>query len=119
MIFIIFDLLNQNDQGTRSELEIIEYMRRKDYNMELFQILKNKFTIENHNYELRGIILTPQSDHFTLLILNYQNEILGLKKGVNYFYDGNTKNHKIEAVTSLENVLKSNIVYLGIYLEYN
>ena len=50
---------------------------------------------------------------------NYQNEILRLKNGVNYFYDGSTKNHKIEAVTSLEVELKLNIVYLGIYLEYN
>ena len=37
-IFVIFDLLNENDNG--DEFEFIEYERRKQYNLSLLNILK-------------------------------------------------------------------------------
>ena len=85
IIFVIFDLSDINDKGTRSELEIIEYSRRKNYNDELFKVLVNNFSYENHNYELKALILTPQSDHFTSVLLNYDKGVLGLKKGLTIF----------------------------------
>ena len=117
IIFVIFDLSDINDKGTRSELEIIEYSRRKNYNDKLFKVLVNNFSYENHNYELKALILTPQSDHFTSVLLNYDKGVLGLKKGVNYFYDGIKANHYIEEINNLHDLIKDNIIYLGLYIE--
>ena len=39
-----------------------------------------------------------------------------LQKGVNYFYDGITKAHVITLVNNLDEVLKKNIIYMGIYI---
>ena len=50
--------------------------------------------IYNKIFELKVIILTPQFEHFTAFILNYENDILNLKKGVNYFC-GISINHDI------------------------
>ena len=118
IIFFIVDLLNETDEGTRSELEIIEFNRRKGYNNSLISILKNKIEYENNIYELKALILTPQSDHFTAILLNYENKIYGLKLG-NYFYDGMTYNHEIKEINNMNDILKSNIIYLGIYLKVN
>ena len=40
-----------------------------------------------------------------------------LKKGVNYFYNGDTTNHCLEIVNELKSILNKNIIYLGIYVE--
>ena len=42
-----------------------------------------------------------------------------LKKVVNYFYDGNTKNPMLEEIKDLKDILNNNIIYLGLYLENN
>ena len=117
IIFVLFDLLNQNDIGTQSELEIKEFQRRSQYNDSILKILINKLTINDKNYELKAMILTPQSDHFTSLIINYQNDILNLKKGFNYYYNGDSTKHEIEEVIDLKNLLLKNIPYLGVYIE--
>jgi len=70
VFFVVFDLLNENDKGTRYELDQIEFLRRKQYNDILFNLLKREIKIENIIFELKGMILTPQSDHFNGLILN-------------------------------------------------
>ena len=105
--------------GTQNELDILEFQRRKQYNDVLFTLLEREIKIENSLYELKGIILTSQSDHFTSLILNYNSDIFDLKKGFNYFYDGSSKEHDITLVNNLAEVLKKNIIYMGIYIIKN
>ena len=80
--------------------------------------MTNKFEYENNIYELKALILTPQSDHFTAILLNYENKINGLNLG-NYFYDEMTYNHEIKEINNMNDILKSNIIYLGIYLKVN
>ena len=101
------------------EVEILEFQRRKQYNDVLLTLLDREIKMENSVYELKGIILTPQSGHFTSIILNYDYDIFGLIKGVNYFYDGITKDHDITSVNNLDEVLKKNIIYMGIYIIKN
>ena len=64
-----------------------------------------------------SLIFTPQSDHFTTVLLNYQNEKLNLKKGVNYYYNGDCKDHCFEEVININSLLKENVIYLGVYIE--
>ena len=111
--------MNYNDNGSRNELEEIEFNKRMVYKDKLSKILCNRFIFENRIYELKALILTPQYDHFTSIILDYQNDLMELKKGVNYFYDGNTKNHMLEEIKDLKDILNNNIIYLGLYLENN
>ena len=117
ILFVIFDLLNEYDAGMQIELEKIEFKRRGQYNNQLLNILKKTIHQESTFYELKAIILTPQYDHFTAIIFNYQNENLDLKKGKDYFYDGIASRHNIEECNDLKGALKDNIIYLGIYVE--
>ena len=119
VFFVVFDLLNENDEGTQYELDILEFQRRKQYKDVLYSLLKKEIKLENSLYELKGIILTPQYDHFTSLILNYNSDIFDLKKGFNYFYDGMTIQHDINLVNNLSEVLKDNIIYMGVYIIKN
>ena len=116
-IFVIFDLLNENDKGNEFELEYIEYERRKQYNLSLLNILKESFIYENKIYTLKSLIFTPQSDHFTTIILNNQNEVKNLKKGLSYFYNGDTTNHCLEIINELNSILDRNLIYLDLYAE--
>ena len=50
--------------------------------MQLLNILKENIIFEKTKYNLKSLIFTPQSDHFTKVLLNYQNEKLNLKKGL-------------------------------------
>ena len=117
LIIVIFDLFNESDKGTLNELEFIEYERRKQYNMSLYNILKEKFVYEDKTYVLKSLIFTPQSDHFTTIIMNNQNEFKNLKKNVNYYYNGDTSNHSLEVVEDIKTILDRNIIYSGIYVE--
>ena len=117
IIFVIFDLLNEYDIGTYSELEILEFQRRSQYNDKLQKILINELIINQKKYELKAMILTPESDHFTSLLLNYQNDIFNLKKGINYYYNGDTSKHEIVEENDLNSLLLKNIPYLGVYIE--
>ena len=119
VFFVVFDLLNENDERTQYELDILEFQRRKQYKVLLYSLLKKEIKLENSLYELKGIILTPQYDHFTSLILNYNSDIFDLKKGFNYFYDGMTIQHDINLVNNLSEVLKDNIIYMGVYIIKN
>ena len=119
VLFVLFDLLNYNDTGNRNELEKIEFNKRKFYKDKLSEILCNSFNVENHIYELKALILTPQYDHFTSIILDYQNDLINFKKGNNYYYDGMTINHFLEEIKNLKDILNTNIIYLGAYLEKN
>ena len=85
---------------TQYEFDILEFQRRKQYKDVLYSLLKKEIKLENSLYELKGIILTPQYDHFTSLILNYNSDIFDLKKGFNYFYDGMTIQHDINLVNN-------------------
>ena len=64
-----------------------------------------------------SLIFTPQSDHFTTVLLNYQNERLNLNKGVNYHYNGDCKDHCLEEVININSLLKENVIYLDVYIE--
>ena len=64
-----------------------------------------------------SLIFTPQSDHFTTVLLNYQNEKLNLKKGVNYYYNGDCKDHCLEEVININSLLKENVIYLASILK--
>ena len=64
-----------------------------------------------------SLIFTPQSDHFTIVLLNYQNERLNLNKGVNHYYNGDCKDHCLEEVININSLLKENVIYLGVYIE--
>ena len=64
-----------------------------------------------------SLIFTPQSDHFTTVLLNYQNEKLNLKKGVNYYYNGDCQDHCLEEVININSLLKENVIYLCVYIE--
>ena len=92
-------------------------MRRKQYNVLLLNILKDSINYENKIFILKSLILTPQSDHFNTVLLNYQNEIMNLKHKTNYYYKGDTKNHFLEEVDNINSIIKKNIIYLGIYVE--
>ena len=111
--------MNYNDTGNRNELEKIEFNTRKFYKDKLSEILCNSFNVENHIYELKALILTPQYDHFTSIVLDYQNDLMNLKKGNNYYYDGMTINHFLEEIKNLKDILNTNIIQLGAYLEKN
>ena len=117
IFFVIFDLLNENDKGSVLELEEIEYERRKQYNELLLNVMKERINYQNKSFILKSYIFTPQSDHFTTVLLNYQNELMYLKNKSNYFYNGDTKNHCLEETDNLNRIFKENIVYLGVYVE--
>ena len=117
IFFVIFDLLNYDDKGTEEDLEFLEFQRRKQYNNQLLNILKEEIVYENTKYNLKSLIFTPQSDHFTTILINYQNEKLNLKKGVNYYYNGDSKNHCLEEVNNINLILNVNVIYLGVYIE--
>ena len=85
--------------------------------MQLLNILKENIIFEKTKYNLKSLIFTPQSDHFTTVLLNYQNERLNLKKGVNYYYNGDCKDHCLEEVININSLLKENVIYLGVYIE--
>ena len=70
---MIFELLNDYDAITQIELEKLEFKRRGQYNNQLLNILKKTIHQESTFYDLKAIKLTPQYDHFTAIILNYQN----------------------------------------------
>ena len=48
IIYVLFDLLNYNDNGSRNELEEIEFNKRLVYKDKLSKILCNRFIFENH-----------------------------------------------------------------------
>ena len=79
--------------------------------------MKDRINYENKIFILKSLILTPQSDHFTTVLLNYQNEILNLKHKTNYYYNSDIANHILEEVDNLNILFKENIVYLGVYVE--
>ena len=116
IFFVIFDLLNYEDNGTYMDLEILEFQRRKQYNMQLLNTSKENIIFEKTKFNLKSLIFTPQSDHFTTVLLNYQNEILNLKR-VNYYYNGDSKNHCLEEVYNINSLVNDNVIYLGIYIE--
>ena len=60
-----------------------------------------------------SLIFTPQSDHYTTVLLNYQNEKLNLKKGVNYYYNGDSKDHCLKEVININSLLYENVIYFG------
>ena len=116
VIMIVFDLLNENDKGDEYTLELIEFQRRVQYNMHITDILQPTIEIEKHIYELKSIISTPQSDHFTCFLLDFDKNIYSLKTGFNYYYDGTTTLHDIQPIENAKDLIISKNPYVGIYV---
>ena len=55
----MFDLLNYDDNGTELDLEILEFQRRKQYNMQLLNILKENIIFEKTKYNLKFFNIYP------------------------------------------------------------
>ena len=113
---VVFDLLNENDKGDEYTLELIEFQRRVQYNMHITDILQPTIEIEKHIYELKSIISTPQSDHLTCFLLDFDKNIYSLKTGFNYYYDGTTTLHDIQPIENAKDLIISKNPYVGIYI---
>ena len=59
IFFVVFDLLNYDDNGTELDLEILEFQRRKQYNMQLLNILKENIIFEKTKYNLKFFNIYP------------------------------------------------------------
>ena len=77
--------MNEINNEKRKELVVIEFQRKKQYNNTLFTLLHREISIDISLYELKGITLTPQSDHFITLLLNLESDIFIYKMGINIF----------------------------------
>ena len=113
-LFFSFDLLNDSDQGTELELKKLEFRRRIQYNKQIIELIKDYLEINNNKYYLRGIICTPKFNHFTALIINNDDKLNKLEKGVNY-YDGNSYFHDIRKIKDVKDILSSELPYLVLY----
>ena len=78
--FISFDLLKSDDHGSLFDLKNIEYDRRLKYRKNFVEILNNCININNCTYNLKGLILTPSFNHFTVALVNYEYNNNYIKK---------------------------------------
>ena len=115
IFFFSFDLLKDSDKGTELELKKLEFIRREQYNIQIIELIKDYLEINNEKYYLSGIICTPSFNHFTALIINNDDKLNKLEKGVNYYYDGNSYYHDIRKVNDLKAILLSELPYLVLY----
>ena len=65
------------------------------------------------------MIYTPKFNHFTALIINNDDKLNKLEKGVNYYYDGDSYFHDIRKVDGLKAILLSELPYLVLYSKNN
>ena len=80
IIFIVFDLMNESETGTDLSLQVDEFNKRIKYNFRIIDILKPSFEYEKEIFNLKAVFCTPQYDHFTSLIINYEYDLFPLKK---------------------------------------
>ena len=66
-IFLSFDLLNISDEGTEIELKKYEFGRRIQYKEKIMETIKESFKIYETTYYLKGLICTPEFNHFKAL----------------------------------------------------
>ena len=119
-IFIGFDLLNENDIDLDSNFNLsmeTELERRKKYNINIIEILKFNFTLNNEIYYLKGIINTPTYNHFTSFIIYYDGINNNLVKGENYYYDGLDPDYNIKSISDIKNEIIQYNPYIGLYVK--
>ena len=73
--------------------------------------------LKNNNYILVGGIFSPSVIHFTGFLFNYQYDYFEIKKGKNYYYDGNENNRNIIKIDNIINYIVDKNLYLLIYLK--
>ena len=80
----------------------------------IINLLVNDFVLGNRNYLLKGIIIMPSINHFTVLFKN-NSELLGLNKCSWYYHDD--INGLIKSINDLgfKNIIESNNLCLFIY----
>ena len=83
---------------------------------ELLKLFKNNIAIYKQNYALKGVICMPSIDHYTVFLTNVYNNLLELKNGTNYYYDGRFNNGEIiEYDNSYNDLLYNKYGYIFIY----
>ena len=78
VIFIVFDLLSESEQGTELSLQLNEFNKRIKYNNRIIESLRSTFEYDKILYKLKAVICTPQYAHFTSLIINYDLDMYTL-----------------------------------------
>ena len=72
--------MNESETGTDLSLQVDEFNKRIKYNFRIIDILKPSFEYEKEIFNLKAVFCTPQYDHFTSLIINYEYDLFPLKK---------------------------------------
>lgn len=118
-LFVAFEFINETEKELKNiyEEEKLGYdIRIKNNDLIIKYLLKDQ-KINNITYKLAGIITTPESDHYTSIIISLNNEIRNLKKSKNYYHDGMSKYHDIEEIDNIEDFLKRENPYIALYIK--
>ena len=78
-------------------------------------MIKDNIEINNKRYYLRGIIFSPEFNHFTALIIKYENNLYNLQKDCIYYYDGNSYYNNIKKIDNVEQLLEKDLPSLALY----
>ena len=114
-LFVAFEFINETEKELKNiyEEEKLGYdIRIKNNDLIIKYLLKDQ-KINNITYKLAGIITTPETDHYTSIIISLNNEIRNLKKSKNYYHYGMSKYHDIEEIDNLEDFLKRENPYIA------
>ena len=95
------------------------FIRRKKYSNNIITYLKKEISINRNTYQLVGLINTPEYNHFTGTLVNYNNNLNRLKQNFDYYYDVMSLDNEISMINNLDELLSENIPYGMLYLLKN
>lgn len=120
-IFINFEFLNETHVNLRTnlEVELETYNIRIKYNKEIIDYLFEPKNIFGYEYNIIGVINTPESDHYNSIIINLYRKYKSLIINNNYIYDSLHYVAEIKLINDLNKELYNNNPYIGIYVQKN
>ena len=75
---MVYEFLDENESGILNKLEEEErnFNNRIIYNKDIIENLQEKIVVYKDEYQLVGIVNTPESNHYTGLLINLNENIL-------------------------------------------
>ena len=115
---MVYEFLDENESGILNKLEEERnFNNRIIYNKDIIENLQEKIVVYKDEYKLVGIVNMPESNHYTGLLIDLNENILQLKKGFNYCYDDNTDDYMIKQMEDYKNLLFEVNPYIALYVK--